>query len=72
MSKRNITGCATSILLALQHREGSHDLLFALYLRLCDCVGNVHGLHTYISMRSEKQSDRANHIRFCGAGNIKC
>ena len=72
MPKRNTTWGATSILRALQHREGSHDLPFALYLRSCDCVGNVHGLHMYISVRSEKQSDQANHIRSCGAGNIKC
>ena len=72
MPKRNTTWGATSILRALQHREGSRDLPFALYLRSCDCVGNVRELHMYISVRSEKQSDRANHIRSCRAGNIKC
>ena len=72
MPKRNTTWGATSILRALQHRKGSRDLPFALYLRFCDCVGNVRGLHTYISVRSEKQSDRANYIRSCGVGNIKC
>ena len=72
MPKRNTTWGATSLLRALQHREGSRDLPFALYLRSCDCVGNVRELHTCISVRSEKQSDRANHIRSFRAGNIKC
>ena len=72
MPKRNTTLGATSILRALHYREGSRDLPFALYLRSCDCVENVRQLHTYISVRSEKQSDRANHIRSYGAGNIKC
>ena len=72
MPKRNTTWGATSILRELQHREGSRDLPFALYLWSCDCVGNVRELHTYISVRSEKQSDRAYHIRPCRAGNIKC
>ena len=72
MPKRNTTWGATSILRALQHREGSRDLRFALCLRSCDCVGNVRELNTYISVRSEKQSDRANYIRSCRAGNIKC
>ena len=74
MPKRNTTWGATSILRALQHREGSRDLPFArpgLYLRSCDCVGNVRELHTYISVRSEKQSDRTNHIRSCRAGKYK-
>ena len=71
MPKRN-TSWGASLLLALQHREGSRDLPFTLYLRSRDCMGNVRGLHTYISVHSEKQSDRANHIRSCGAGNIKC
>ena len=48
MPKRNTTWGATSILLALQHREGSRDVPFALYLRSCDCVGNVSGLRTFL------------------------
>ena len=71
MPKQNTTWGATSMLLALQQREGSRDLPFALYLWSSDCVGMYHGyIHTFLC--SARNSDRANHIRFFGARNIKC